>query len=135
MKTYRSLRATAAAVALLFVCALQSGCVAVMVGAAAAAAAGTVAYVRGDLEATVGAGYEDTLRAVRAGLEKMQYNPVSDRHDAISGEFVARTAKDERVHVLVTADSEKVTKIRIRIGVFGDEQVSRALLDAIKAEL
>jgi hypothetical protein len=116
--------------ALVLVC--QSGCVAVAVGGAAA---GTVAYVRGDLEATVDAGYERSLRATKAGIERMRFSLVSERSDAVSGRFVARTALDKKIDVLVTKDGEKATKVRIRVGVFGDEQISLALLDAIKAGL
>lgn len=111
---------------------VQSGCVVVAVGAAAA---GTVAYVRGDLQATLDADYERALRATREGLSRMKYALVSDRSDAISGQFVARTALDKRVEVDVTKGSERATQLRIRVGVFGDEEISRALLDQIKASL
>lgn len=121
------------AVALLGVFALAgSGC---LIVAAGAAGAGTVAYVRGDLQATLDANYERSLKATRAGLERMQYKIISDRSDALAGEFIARTALDKKVQVRVTKDSDALTKIRIRVGVFGDEEVSRSLLEAIKARL
>jgi hypothetical protein len=109
-----------------------SGC---LIVAAGAAGAGTVAYVRGDLQATLDAGYEESLRATRGGLERMKYSIISDRSDALAGEFVARTALDKKVQVRVTKESDALTKIRIRVGVFGDEEISRSLLDAIKARL
>jgi hypothetical protein len=107
-----------------------SGCLIVAVGAAGA---GTVAYVRGDLQATLDADYGDALKATRAGLDRMQYGVVSERGDALAGEFIARTALDQKVQVRVTKESDKTTKIRIRVGIFGDEEISRALLDAVKA--
>lgn len=111
---------------------MQSGCVLVAVGAAAG---GTVAYVRGDLEATLPASYERSLRATQAGVRRMQYSLVSERSDAIAGQFIARTAMDKKIDVVVTKESDTNTRIRIRVGVFGDEQISRALLDAIKESL
>lgn len=117
---------------LAFVLSLQSGCIAAAVGAAAA---GTVAYVRGDLQATLDADYEDSLRATKNGLARMKYTVESNRSDAITGQFVARTALDKKINVLVTKVSDKSAKIRIRVGVFGDEEISRSLLDAIKASL
>ncbi len=111
---------------------LQSGCVAVAVGGAAA---GTVAYVRGDLQATLDASHERSLRATKRAIERMKYALVSERSDALAGQFIARTALDKKIDVLVTKESDKATKIRIRVGMFGDEQISRALLDAIKAQL
>ncbi|MCU0792142.1 MAG: DUF3568 domain-containing protein [Opitutaceae bacterium] len=124
-------RASAAVLCALVFC-VQSGCVLVAVGAAAG---GTVAYVRGDLEATLPAGYERSLRATQAGVRRMQYSLVSERSDAISGQFIARTAMDKKIDVMVTKDGDATTLIRIRVGVFGDEKISRALLDAIKASL
>lgn len=131
MQSRAFVRAVAAVFLVAVLCA-QSGCVLVAVGAAAG---GTVAYVRGDLEATLPAGYERSLRATQAGVRRMQYSLVSERSDAISGQFIARTAMDKKIDVVVTKESDTVTRIRIRVGVFGDEQISRALLDAIKESL
>jgi hypothetical protein len=109
-----------------------SGC---LIVAAGAAGAGTVAYVRGDLQATLDADYEDSLKAARGGLDRMKYLVISERSDALAGEFIARTALDQKVQVRVTKESDALTKIRIRVGIFGDEEISRALLDAIKARI
>lgn len=110
----------------------HSGC---LIVAAGAAGAGTVAYVRGDLEATIDAGYDRALRASKGGLEHMKYIIVSERSDAVAGELIARTALDKKVQVRVTRQSDSITVVRIRVGVFGDEELSRSLLDAIKARL
>lgn len=132
MKTHSLLLRVTAASVLGFVLLAHSGC---LIVAAGAAGAGTVAYVRGDLEATLDAGYERTLRAAKGGLERMQYSVISERSDALAGEFIARTALDKKVQVRVTKQSDTLTVVRIRVGVFGDEAVSRSLLDAIKARL
>ena len=60
----------AASAALTIVAVTTSGCVAVAAGAGAGAA---VAYVRGDLDATLNGGFEKSVRAVNRVIEQMQF--------------------------------------------------------------
>lgn len=111
---------------------LQSGCVIV---AAGAAGAGTVAYVRGELESTVPSSLAKSMQATRAAVEQLKLIKISDKEDALAGVFVARTADDKRIEVKLTAVGEGMTKVQIRVGVFGDRTVSTAVFDRIKANL
>lgn len=120
-----------AALALFITVALQTGCVAVAVGAGA----GAVAYIRGDLEATLEARLDDTNRAADRAIAQLEFAKISNRKDALSANVTARTAQDKKVQVEMTKISQRVTKVKIRIGVFGDEAVSLAILDKIRANL
>jgi hypothetical protein len=51
------------------------------------------------------------------------------------GDFVARNAADKKIKIEVERTGERLTKVTIRIGVFGDESLSMAILDKIKANL
>ena len=46
-----------------------------------------------------------------------------------------RNAKDERITITLTRVTTNSTKVQIRVGVLGDEELSRAILDAIKKHL
>jgi hypothetical protein len=48
--------------------------------------------------------------------------------------LVARTAGDKKVEIRVKQLSENATTVKIRVGVFGDESLSIAILDKIKAK-
>jgi len=50
-----------------------------------------------------------------------------------SARFVARTATDKKIEVTLNKKSANSTEIRIRVGTFGDEPMSRQLLDKIKS--
>jgi hypothetical protein len=91
--------------------------------------------VRGDLEANLDSTYDKVVDATRGALADLQFTGVSENKDALKAELVARTAFDKKVEVHVTNSANKLTNIKIRVGVFGDEQVSRAVLDKIKARL
>lgn len=110
----------------------QAGCVAVAVGAAAA---GTVAYVRGQLEASLEGSYTNTVRAADRALADLKFTKVSEKGDALKTTLVARTAADKKIEIDVIKVSDSVTKVQIRVGVFGDEAMSLTILGKIKEHL
>lgn len=114
---------------------VTSGCFLAAVGAAGAAGAGTVAYIRGELDATVDGPYDSVITAADSALERLQFAKVSETRDAFTAEIVARTADDKKVEVKVAREAARLTKVTIRIGVFGDEEKSRAVLDRMRDEL
>ncbi|MBN1403515.1 MAG: DUF3568 family protein [Opitutales bacterium] len=110
-----------------------SGCV---VLAAAAAAGGTVAYVQGSLNSTLPSPIEDVQKAVKRALRNdLKFSLISAKEDAVSAEYNARTARDEKIVVILEKVSDGVTKISIRVGYFGDESLSNQILDSIKTRV
>ena len=109
---------------------LASGC---LVVAAGAAGAGTVAYVRGELDATVGSDYERVIDASNRALDQVQFVRTSEKRDAFSAVIIARTAEDKKVEIRLTKEGDRLTKVQIRIGGFGNEKRSRVILERIQA--
>lgn len=107
------------------------GCVAV----AAGDGAGVVAYVRGDLETTLGKDYSAVVDATRVAIKELEFAKISDDKDAFKAFIIARTAVDKKVEITLTNAGKGLTSIKIRVGVFGDEQLSLAILAKIKAGL
>lgn len=115
--------------------AMCGGCVLLAVGGAAAAGAGTVAYVRGELQTTVDAPLERTWAASQKALTDLQM-PVTDQDkDGLSGKLTARAAGDKKVVVRVKKVTSTATELGIRIGTWGDETKSHEILEAIKRRL
>jgi len=108
-----------------------SGCLAV----AAGAGAGAYAYVRGDLEANLNYDYNRVVDSARNSIKELEFARVSENKDALKAVLVARTALDKKVEITVTYSAKKLTNIKIRVGIFGDEQLSLSILDKIKAGL
>jgi hypothetical protein len=111
----------------------SGGCVAVAAGAVAGA--GTVAYVRGQLNATVDKPFDDVARAASTALQQLQFIKSSEKKDALIAILTARTAEDRNVEIKVRRQSDKLTTIAIRVGLFGDETLSRIVLEKINANL
>ena len=128
---FRRLPAALLAALALTTLAALGGCVAAAVGAGAS----VVAYVRGDLETTMPTEYAKVVDSARRALKDLEFARVSDSKDALKADLVARTALDKKVEVTLTNSGKNLTNIKIRVGVFGDEQLSLAILDKIKAGL
>lgn len=111
---------------------VTSGCMAV---AAGAGAAGAVAYVRGDLDANLDANFDQAVAAANRAIDRLKFAKVSENKDALQAILIARNAADKRIELRLERVGERVTKVKIRVGVFGDEPLSIAILDQIKAAL
>lgn len=115
--------------------ALCNGCALLVVGGAAAAGAGAVAYTEGQLKDTEAASLDAVHTATLTALRDMQYAVVSDAKDVNNAKIIARTATDTKIEIQLAKQSPSITEIRIRVGTFGDEQLSRQILAKIKAHL
>lgn len=115
--------------------AVTSGCFLVAVGAAGAAGAGTVAYVRGELDATLGNQYNPVVDAAARAVSQLQFALISENRDAFNAEIIARTAQDKKIEIKISRQADDLTNLSIRIGMFGNEEESRAILDRVKADL
>ena len=107
------------------------GCILVAVAAGAAGAA----YVNGDLEATLEASPEKVVHASEAALKEMDVSVQSSDATAIDGRVVGRTALNKKVEITVKRETDRTSKISIRIDTFGDESLSRQIYEKIKAKL
>jgi hypothetical protein len=109
-----------------------TGCLAVVAGGAAA---GGVAYVRGELRIDLDHRVASVNRAIEKAGNRLELHPISADSDQMGGQFVFRNAHDDKITVTSTARTDTTTSLSIRVGVFGDQQKSQQLLDAIRAQL
>lgn len=114
---------------------LVSGCAAVWVAGGAAAGAGTVAYVQGELRSTLEASLDNTWAATKDAMTDLEFNITETEKDAVEAELIARGARDKKIRIILERQTPKLTRIGIRVDTFGDEQLSRLILDKIKARL
>jgi hypothetical protein len=112
----------------------SAGCLVVVAGAGAA---GTVAYMRGDLEAEEPCPIDTVFDATREATEKLGLSVLEGKteKDALSATIVARDAEDKRVTIKLKARTEQSTKISIRIGTFGDRTKSLMIYNRIRENL
>jgi len=113
--------------------ALIGGCIAVAVGAAAGI--GTYAYVKGELSDTEEATLDRAYEAALAAMKDLEFTVKEQSKDALHARVVAAEADKTEVRIALESKSEKLTKLTVRVGVFGDEAQSRLIMDKIKKHL
>jgi hypothetical protein len=112
-----------------------AGCAVVVVGAAAAAGAGGYAYVNGESKSTEFASLDRCWSATLAAMKELSFPVTSRAKDALEARLTARNSADKKISIQLKKLSESSTEIRIRVGTFGDEPLSRVILDKIKQRL
>ncbi len=94
--------------------------------------AGVVTYARGGLRTTVDAPFETTHHATARAIGQLEFARISDQKDALSAVLIARTAQDRKIRIVLTRVSDRLTQVDIRVGVMGDETMSRTILGRIQ---
>jgi len=109
-----------------------SGCLVLAVGAAGA---GGAFYLTGDLKANLDATPKQIIAATKQAFQEMDFTTISASASEVDGKAVARTSADKKVTVIVKFETVKVSKLSIRVGTFGEESLSRMVLEKIKKNL
>ena len=110
---------------------VAQGCVVAAVGAGA----GTIAYIKGDLEVVESKIIDVVYEATEKAVEQLGLNVSKKAKDALSATIVARDAQDKKVTIKLKATTENTTKISIRVGIFGSETKSRLIYEQIRDNL
>jgi uncharacterized lipoprotein len=115
---------------------ILQGCGALVAGGAGAAAGGTgVAYVRGESRSTYPASFDRTWAATLAALQDARLTVTDTQRDGTQGTIKAKQADDTNVTVNLEQAGPGTTEVKIRVGVFGDEDASKAIHNRIASRL
>jgi hypothetical protein len=109
---------------------LTSGCL-----VAAAGAAGGVFYAKGDLESTLQASPIQIASAAEKVFTDMKITKLSAVSSDLDAEVIGRSSTDKKITIKSKAKGQNFSTISIRVGVFGDNDLSRIILDNIKKKL
>ena len=121
-------------IAVLFILGIAlGGCAYVVVGAAGGAGA---AYVMGEDRKVFAYNFDEVYDAALVAVKDDCKLPVyEEKKEAITGTIKASLAKGTKVEVKVKFLSAGATEVRIRVGVFGDEDFSNLLFYKIEDRL
>lgn len=115
--------------------ALAAGCAPLLLGAGAAAGAGAYAYVRGELQSAEEAPLGRAHAAAEGAMEDLQFAITESRLDGATAEVAAITSDDRKVRVKLERASGEVTRVAIRVGLFGDQALSLLVLQKMRDRL
>jgi hypothetical protein len=96
---------------------------------------GVVAYGRGELSTDVTHDLAKVFAASQRALEELEIIKIDDKKTQVDAQIVSRTATDKKIVINLNRVTDTLTKVYIKVGVVGDETLSRLILDKILAEL
>jgi len=114
---------------------MLQGCLLLAAGAGAGAGVATVAYVKGELKTTYAASLNRTWEATLSALKDLRINVYSSKKDATEGSIEATKADGTKVKITLEPAGPDTTSVKIRVGIFGDEEVSRVINREIASKL
>lgn len=100
-----------------------------------AAAAGIAIYSLGELRSIEQASVDRTWQAAQRAVEDLHYTITSREKDAFGAKLISRGAGDKKIEINLKKLSTETTEVRVRVGIFGDESLSRLVLKRIKKNL
>jgi hypothetical protein len=109
---------------------MSIGCPAVIVGGAAGG--GTIAYIKGELKSTEGVSLNRAWKATRIAMRDLEFLTEEMEKDAFDARLSARGAGGKNIKIALKKLSPTLTEIGIRVGLFGNESLSRQILEKIK---
>ena len=114
---------------------LVSGCAAVLVGAGAGGGIAGYSYIKGQLIQEYSASLEATWNASLAAVKDLELTVTTSQKDRLGGRIIARRPDDTRIAIDLEPHSAEVTRVKIRVGTFGDPEASARINEAIKRRL
>ena len=118
---------------LIFVLMGTAGCVPLLIGAAVGA--GSMVFINGALVENIDESVEDLHQAALDALKDLEIFVMSDELTRHSALIKAEYTDGKNVDIKVDAITEYVSKITIRVGLIGDQEDSRLILNAIEKRL
>jgi len=112
---------------------LLSSCAAFIVGGAVGV--GVVIYQKGQLTSHEGTSYDETLAAVFKAMDQLNYAVEKTEKSVAKEKVIAVTPEGKKIHTTVKYKTIDHTEITIRVGTFGNEELSRKVLEQIKGNL
>ncbi len=114
--------------------AVLQGCVAIMAGGAAAA--GTIAYVRGDLESIMEEDITSIYESSKQALTDLEIEIVGTDKDLLSAVVNGKGAEDKKIIIkMKRIEQGRLVKLTIRVGTFGDKTLSHIIYNKIHKNL
>ena len=114
----------------------SGGCALLAVGAVAAAAAvGTSALIDAKLESTENATLEETYAASLDAIAALEFDLKKHHKDAFEGRILSERASGQTVTIGLFQEPDEQTRVAIRVGAMGDEEISNLILEEIQSRL
>lgn len=95
----------------------------------------TVGYITNELRVTENVSMDRAWNATVVAIDQMGFIVKDKENDYVSARLDATTADSKQIRVLLKRIASDITQIIIRVDLFGDEALSRFILQQIQKNL
>jgi hypothetical protein len=107
-----------------------SGCIVAAIGAA-----GGVFYAKGAMESTLNNTPTEIAAATEKAFKELKITKLSAASSDLEAEITGRSTTDKKITVISKTTGDNISSISIRIGTFGDKDMSETIFQKIKSNL
>jgi hypothetical protein len=107
-----------------------SGCIVAAVGAV-----GGVFYAKGAMESTLKNTPTEIAAATEKAFKELKITKLSAAASDLEAEITGRSTTDKKITVISKTTGDNISSISIRIGTFGDKDMSETIFQKIKSNL
>ena len=108
----------------------SSGCIIAAVGAV-----GGVFYAKGAMESTLKNTPTEIAAATEKAFKELKITKLSAAASDLESEVTGRSTTDKKIAVISKAKDDTFSSISIRVGTFGDKDMSETIFRKIKSNL
>ncbi|MFA6713977.1 MAG: DUF3568 family protein [Victivallales bacterium] len=114
---------------------MSSGCVVALLGLGVGAGIAGTAYYEGKLTGTVDAKPQQVQAATEAAFKELKIQQISSMGDALKATVGGKAEKDSSVTVSIELQKDGKSKVGIRVGTFGNQELSEKIYSEISKQL
>ena len=108
------------------------GCAAIVAGGAAA---GGAIWYRGELRENLPGSVEQVYKAADQTMKNFKFSIKDSNSDKLRGEINGELADGTDLKISIRSQGDQVSEIRIRVGIMGDEKISRQIIEDIRKSM
>jgi len=111
------------------------GCAAALVGAGGVAGVGTYSYIKGELRVTYAQSYDKVVSATEKAIKDLGFTIKEESKDKLRCRIKAEMADGTGVKLAVDKESNQITQLRIKVGWWGNKNLSIQIMRAIEKRM
>jgi hypothetical protein len=114
-----------------------SGCALFVVGGGVAAGVGAAEYIGGELKQDYSAPLEKAWNASLAAVDELEMKTTEKYMDNLDQNRVikGKTGRGPNFQISLEAQGKEATRVKVRVGTFGDEEYSKKIQESIAGNL
>ncbi|MCC6425399.1 MAG: DUF3568 family protein [Phycisphaerales bacterium] len=90
--------------------------------------------ITGDVSTTASVSLDSAYAAANAAIAELQFTPIRQTRDALTGNVSAKTADNKTVDIKLTKKSDAITEINVNAGIL-ERSLSQTVMETLRRKI